>query len=146
MKKIVCIMICMILFYPIFVLAEGLPKSPFTTNIRSTEQTNYMRKAFTSQSMTSTFINSFAVPTSIKTSDGAYPLYLLLKNKNTPTTANTITPGEHNPIEVNDSGIQYILNHGYHVGGDESVFDSGEYGTITTDNIKQYITQIALWL
>ena len=146
MKRIIRLLFILLLF-PVMVYAEGLPVENFTTNVTSAVLQNNVRMAYRSKSMTSPFINSFAVPQNVRTSDGITPLYILSKNLDTPTTDNVIPVGEDNPVEIQDAGINYILTYGYNIENpDGSIFASGEYGNVTDNSIKQYDTQIALWI
>ena len=146
MKKILSILVIIaISFYG--VMAQELPNRDFSTNVSAMGQSNYMRKAMASRSMTSPFINSFATPYNLKTDDNLYPLYMLSKNMEVPTTAEVITPGSDNPVEVEDDGILYIIQNGYDFENDaNSIFASEKYGAVSDVAIKQYITQVALWL
>ena len=147
MKKQFLLLI-LLLFMPVMVFAEGLPTEAFSTNVDSNiTYYNYVQKAYRSKSMTSPFIENFSAPLNLRTGDGLFPLYLLSKNEMTPSTSDKINPSNTNPLEITDDGIIYIISYGYNVGSqNESIFDSNMYGTVTDDSLKEYLTQIALWV
>ena len=134
--------ILILLLIPTAVLAEGLPTGDFQTNYNGMTY-NYIQSAYRSLSMTSPFIESFNAPYNLRTGDGVYALYTLSKNDRVPSRNDTVNSTSH---EIEDDGIEYILMNGYRMDNTPNIFDSEEYGAVDTRNIKEYITQIALWL
>ena len=123
---------------------SGVPSSTFLSNVTTESKTNYMQNAYGSSSV---ILNNFAVPTNYRTSNNSTPLYKLMKNLDTPTQSEKFEIIEENPTSITDKGIQYILAHGYNTTNTtRTVFTTGTYGAVTDNNIKEYITQIALWL
>ena len=108
-------------------------------------QKNYIRSAYVSLSMTSNYIDEFACTYDLKTTEG-YPVYQLSKNLKVPTSTEQFGLSSDNPVSVLDSGLLYILMHGYGYGkGEDSVFYHEPYGEIDP-GAREYVTQIALWL
>lgn len=126
---------------------SDIPSNMFTSNISNTNQTNYIKTALTSNGNTSTFIENFSIPSNMKINNKNTPLYKMQKNFDTPTNTEKFEMIDENPININDLGISYILSHGYNTNNTtNTIFETKTYGSITDNNIKQYITQIALWL
>ncbi len=124
---------------------SGIPSSTFTSNVTSNSKTNYMQAALSSES--TSIISNFAIPANFKSNDNTTPLYQLMKNLDTPTNQEQFEIIDNNPESISDNGIQYILAHGYNISNlNHTIFTSGVYGSVTDNNIKQYVTQIALWL
>ncbi len=145
MKKQFLLLILLLLI-PSMVFAEGLPTGSFSTNADSNiTYYNYVQKAFRSKSMTSPFIENFSAPLNLRTNDGTYPLYLLSKNHEVPYSSDPIDSA--NSKAITDDGILYIISYGFNVGSqNESIFDTKEFGEVTEDSLKEYLTQIALWV
>ena len=121
---------------------SGKPTEDFNATA-STGVSNYIKQA---ANQNTDVYNNFNVPNSL--SGNSKPLYLLMKNLETPLSTETfeLIDGE-NPTNISDKGILYILGHGYNTSNtSNNIFTSGAYGNVTDNNIKQYITQIALWL
>ena len=134
-----------------------LPSLPFTTNYASTtgSTVNYVNEAFShctgtncNQMVTDngSAVDSFKVPMSYSISDNSKALYILSKNLGFATSSETFGEDTGNPSAINDAGIKYIMNHGYYNSSRAGDVFDGTYGSVTNDNIKQYITQMALWL
>ena len=123
---------------------SGKPTTTFTSNATSSGVSNYIKQATGS---TADLYANFNVPTNLRTSDNSKPLYLLMKNKSTPLTTEQFEIVDDNPTNITDKGILYILGHGYNsTNTTKTVFSDNTYGAVTDNNIKQYITQVALWL
>lgn len=126
---------------------SGMPDDTFNSNATTpVEIKNYIRTA--ANNSNDAVYNNFNVPNNLLTADGSKPLYLLMKNLDTPleTESFELIDGE-NPTNISDNGILYILGHGYNISNtSNNIFTSKAYGNVTDNNIKQYITQIALWL
>lgn len=151
MKKLYVVLLILFTFFlfrkPVYAIEEyHYPVDTFHSNVTSMYQFNYIRMAYVSLSMTSPFINEFAVPGNYKTSDNLYPLYVLSKNLEVPSSSEDFVLGNDNPTIPTNDGITYIIMHGYGVGNEEdSIFKQVDYGYVD-NSTKQYITQIALWL
>lgn len=126
---------------------SDIPENTFSTNISNSNQTNYVKDALTASGNTSTFIDNFSIPSNMKINNNNTPLYKMQKNFDTPTTTENFEIIDENPKNINDLGISYILSHGYNTNNTtNTIFETKSFGSITDNNIKQYITQIALWL
>ena len=133
---------------------NGLPTQNFTTNSNFNNPTkiNLVGNALPS-SYSNGFKQSFEAVSNLKDSDGNIPLYVLSKNKYTPSTFETfgIGSGANNPIDVTDAGLKRIIKNGYSSSNNpKTVFDNqsfiSSYGNVTNENEKQYLTQLAIWL
>lgn len=124
---------------------SGFPSSSFHTNMTSTGTTNYLKNALGSQ--TSSISDNFNVPANYMNDSNSAPLYKLMKNLDTATINETLGITDDSPVNISDKGILYILAHGYNTTNTtNTVFSTGTYGAVTNNSIKQYVTQIALWL
>lgn len=128
------------------------PTTTFTTNKPLTNATtkNYVKSALGS-SLPESAAKDFEVVENFRTKDGTYPLYSLMKNLELPNKDREKffinENNTNNPLNVNNNGLLYIISHGYNVSNtDKNIFTSEKYGKVTDDNIKQYITQIAIWM
>lgn len=125
---------------------SGIPTSTFTSNVTSDNKVNYITAALTANGQINNISSTFDVQL-MKTSDNKTPLYSLMKNLETPMTTEQFEILDDNPNNIRDNGILYILAHGYNTTNtDHNIFATGQYGGVADNNIKQYITQIALWL
>ena len=126
---------------------SGIPSGTFTSNVTSNTKANYIKDALNSVNRTSEYTNSFDVIKDFKTSDNKTPLYSLMKNKTFPTTAEKFERLDDNPINITNNGLLYIISHGYNPNNTEStIFSTLKHGAVTDNSIKEYITQIAVWL
>jgi len=124
---------------------SGFPTSNFKSSLSTNNVLNYISEAATSGNKTSAYTSSFAVPSGLKANN--VPLYSLMKNAEAPKTTETFELGDDNPTDITDKGILYILSHGYNTTNtNNNVFTSKKYGAVTSNDIKQYVTQIALWV
>ena len=129
----------------------NFPSQTFTTNKQLTPTTkNYIKDALGS-SISDANAKDFEVIENIRTKDGKYPLYSLMKNLEIANKDREFfLVGENNtknPIIMNEDGLLYIISHGYNVSNtSNNIFSTNKYGSVSDDNIKQYITQIAIWL
>lgn len=125
---------------------SGIPNSTFTTNVTNDDVVNYVREAFSSNGQTNSKSSTFDVKL-MRTSDNKTPLYSLMKNLEIPKTTEKFEILSDNPLSVNNKGILYILAHGYNITNTSNdIFSTNTYGSVSNNDIKQYITQIALWL
>ncbi len=134
--------------YAIQVDDNGVPTTTFTSNYSgsSNDLVNYIADSLTPSYENRKYFENFKVPNNYRTSDGTTPLYILTKNANIARTTESFEITSGNPSGVSDIGIKYILAHGYNNLNTNDIFSTGEYGTVNDNNIKHYITQIALWL
>ena len=127
---------------------SGLPSSTFKTNYTTTSTSNYIKDAVSANNGDTTYLNNFNVPKNLMTSDNKTLLYILMKNLETP--ANSTESFElttDNPTTITDNGLKYIITHGYNnTNTTNTIFTTNTYGNVSDNNIKQYITQVALWL
>ena len=131
---------------PVGVNNSGIPNTTFTTNVTSNSKVNYISNALSANSQSSPYSSLFDVQL-MKTNDNKTPLYALMKNLEIPGATEQFENLEDNPINVTDKGILYILAHGYNTTNvDHNIFATYKYDGVTDNNIKQYITQVALWL
>ncbi len=144
-RRLLIVLMILIACFSINVYAEEFHYPTESFSLEDTYNRNYIRSAYVSLSMTSTYIEEFAVPFYLKTKDG-YPVYLLSKNLKVPTSNEIFALGNGNPSTVLDSGLLYILMHGYGYGKvEDSVFYQEPYGEVDI-TAKHYDTQLALWL
>lgn len=124
---------------------SGYPTANFKSSAAT--QKNYVQDALNSASQTSVYTNNFSVSL-VHNSNGTVPLYSLMKNAETPTSSETFNiSADGNPSNISDKGLLYIIGHGYNAtNNDNNIFSTNKYGTVTDNNIKQYVTQVALWL
>ena len=134
---------------------NGVPTSDFTTNsnFANPQKINLVGAALGSTSYSAGVKNSFEMVKNLKDRDNTYPLYVLSKNKYTPSTNETfaVGGGSNNPIDVTDAGLKKIIKYGYNnLDNPKTVFNRQNfvtnYGTVSSDTDKQYITQLAIWL
>jgi len=134
---------------------NGVPTSDFTTNsnFANPQKINLVGVALGSSSYSAGVKNSFEMVKNLKDRDNTYPLYVLSKNKYTPSTNETfaVGGGSNNPIDVTDAGLKKIIKYGYNnLDNPKTVFNRQNfvtnYGTVSSDTDKQYITQLAIWL
>ena len=131
--------------YAYNIVSASYPNSDFTTNYRNSK-INYISEALVRNSNSSTFVNSLEVADNLGTSSGNI-IYLLQRNLEIPASTEKFEISSENPTSINDTGIMYIINHGYNNFNKlNHIFSSSsEYGTANV-NQKYYVTQIALWL
>lgn len=123
------------------------PNSTFTTNYSSGNTTNLFATAVGSNTNFVGKTFNFAVTEDYKLSDNTKPLYNLSKNYYAATAAEQFEINDNTPKNITDTGLLYILSHGYNVSNTtNTVFAGNTYGGVTDNSIKQYITQIAVWL
>ncbi len=127
--------------------STGLPSGTFTSNYAGSAKTNLISTALNGGGSYSTSVHNFDIASNFKTSDSLYPLYSLMKNLKFPTTNEKFELIDNNPLKVNDKGLLYILSHGYNsTNTTNNVFSTNTYGGVTDNSVKEYITQIAVWL
>lgn len=125
---------------------SGMPTTTFTSNVINDNKVNYITDALTANGQINNISSVFDTKL-MKTSDNKTPLYSLMKNLETPMTTEQFEILEDNPNPISDNGILYILAHGYNTTNtDHNIFATAQYGGVADNNIKQYITQVALWL
>jgi hypothetical protein len=126
---------------------DGYPNTDFTTNVDTLSPTtiNLVGDALGSGSSAG-LRESFKAVKDV--SYDGYPLYVLTKNKMTPTESETFELGDEtvNPINISDEGLKRILQVGY-AGLDTNrvVFKAKNHGSVTNSE-KYYITQLAIWM
>lgn len=125
---------------------SGVPTSTFTSNVTNDNKVNYISDVLTANGQSNSNSSLFDVKI-MKTNNNATPLYSLMKNLEIPKTSEQFEILDDNPTSVTNKGILYILAHGYNTTNTNyNIFSTGTYGSVTNNDIKQYITQIALWL
>lgn len=124
------------------------PTEDFTSNYASDEtKVNYISLALKGNASYLSYLHNFDVVPNYRISDNTHPLYTLMKNLEFPATTENFELVENNPTKVQDNGILYILSHGYNtMNTTNTVFAEGEFGGVSDNFTKEYITQIALWL
>ena len=122
-----------------------LPSGTWTTNYSTGNSQNYISDAL--GSTYSNRSNNFITYKDYKINNTSTPVYSYMKNLVFPATTESITVQGTNPENITDKGMLYIISHGYNKANTSyNIFSTGTYGSVTDNNIKQYITQIALWL
>ena len=152
---LIIIMSLVILFSPSWAIETGIfnQSSPisgnFTTNYSTTDsKVNYVKNALGTSSSYGTKVNTFESVSNYRTSDNAVPLYSLMKNLEFASNKETFEKiTNNNPYSITNKQLMFIITNGFNmVKTDNTVFSSGKYGNVTDNKVKQYITQIALWL
>ena len=125
----------------------GFPTTTFTTNLTTSTLDNYINKAYGTDTSYANFLASFNVNTNYYDSKNTNPLYVLKKNLEIPTSKETFNGKTEDVKPVTDKGITYIINHGYNnTNSFKTIFTEKNYEGTMDNKIKQYITQIAIWL
>ena len=134
--------------YAIPIDDSGTITDTFTTNYSGSSDSlkNYIEDALGSGYENRKFFDNFKVPENYKTSDSTIPLYILTKNSKFARTTESFEKGDGNPSSISDNGLKYIITHGYNQLNTNNIFDKAEFGPVADNSIKQYITQIAIWL
>ncbi len=126
---------------------NGFPKSTFTSNYDTTNTINYVKNAYGSDTTYNNYFNNFNLQSNYLDNNNTNPLYLLMKNLETPKGTESFELTTGGVTEVNDKALTYIINHGYNITNTtNTVFTKNTYGSVSDNKIKQYITQVAIWL
>ena len=134
---------------PVGLDETGIPKTDFNSNfaVGATNYSNYISKALASDTTYASYLHNFNTATDYKISNSDTPLYEFMKNMKVPETDEVFELHDTNPSDISDLGILYIINHGYSsTNTTNTVFTANKYGAVSDNNVKQYITQLALWL
>ena len=134
---------------PVGLDETGLPTGDFNSNfaVGSTNYSNYISKALASDTAYTSYLHNFNTATDYKINNTDTPLYELMKNMKVPETDEVFELHDTNPSGISDLGILYIINHGYSATNTtNTVFTTNKYGAVSDNDVKQYITQVALWL
>ena len=137
-----------LLFKDSYAISDGvinntLPSGTWTSNYSGSGTLNYIGTALGTNNKS----NNFITYKDYKINNSSIPLYSYMKNLSIPTTKESITVEGNNPEAITDKGMLYIISHGYNKANpNNNIFSTNTYGSVTDNNIKQYITQIALWL
>lgn len=124
--------------------SSNLPTSTFTASYSG--QQNLISNALGGDSKYNSF-NNFYVKTNYRANNNKNIAYSMMKNLEFPSTSEKFELIDNNPTTLTDRGILYILAHGYNqTNTTNTVFTTNKYGGIADNSIKEYITQIALWL
>ncbi len=134
--------------YAIPVSDSNIPTNDFTTNYNGSSDSlkNYIEDALGSSYENRKYFENFRVPDNYKTSDSNIPLYILTKNSKFARNTESFELKSGNPTSITDNGLKYIITHGYNQLNTNNVFDDALYGPVADNNIKHYVTQIAIWL
>ena len=145
---------CLLVFFSfsrnVYAITDGvrnitLPSGTWTSNFNNGTTLNYIKNAL--GSTYSTRSDNFATYANYNINNTSTPIYVYMKNLVFPKTTESITVDGENPESITDKGMLYIISHGYSKASTNyNIFSTGDYGNVTDNNIKQYITQIALWL
>ena len=126
---------------------NGFPTGSFSTNADSTNFKNYINTAFGSDNSYANFLNNFNVPDSYYDDNNTNPLYVITKNLELPKATETFELSSDSVNDVDDKGLTYIINHGFNnTNSVNTIFTKKKYKGDIDNSIKQYITQIAIWL
>ena len=127
--------------------SNGFPTATFSTNLDSASVENYINTAFGSDNSYANYMVNFNVTTNYYDNNNTNPLYVLMKNLEVPKATESFELSADSVNEINDKAITYIINHGYNnTNTINTVFTKKHYEGELDNKIKQYITQIALWL
>ena len=137
--------------------SSAYPTKPFTVSYdpNTSRTANYISDAFahcTGENCnplingSATAVDSFKIPLNYSISGDSRAIYTLQKNLSIPGSTETIGDDANNPVAIDLDGIEYIINHGYYDSNNPGdFFNKSNYGSMN-NNIKQYLTQMALWL
>jgi len=126
---------------------DGFFENTFTTNNGSNSTVNYINTSFGTDTSYSNYKNAFDVINNYADSNNTNPLYTLMKNLEVPKSTENFEITSEAVQNISDTGITYIINHGYNITNSvNTVFTEKTYSGTLNNSIKQYITQIALWL
>ena len=126
---------------------NGFPSSTFTSNITNNTKVNYIKDAITAANENSNYSASFDVIKDFHVYGSDTPLYSLMKNLQIPKTTEKFEIKDDSPSTIQDNGLLYIMTHGYNATNpDNNIFSSLAYGAVADNTIKEYVTQIAIWL
>ena len=135
------------------VFKNGFPTGTFKPNATTTNNLNYLSTALGTNATYQNYYKNFNVQSNYADNETTpKPLYQLMKNLETPKSTESFEITDNSPIEMSFSntanyGITYIINHGYNtINTTNTVFTGNSHGTVSNNAIKQYITQVALWL
>lgn len=124
--------------------SSGLPTGTFTASYSN--QQNLISNALGGDNKYNSF-NNFYVKTNYRANNNKNIAYSMMKNLEFPSTSEKFELIDNNPTTLTDQGILYILAHGYNqTNTTNTVFTTNQYGGVADNSIKEYITQIALWL
>ena len=126
---------------------NGYPTKDFSTNVDTATMNNYVSTAFGSDNSYANFLHNFNVLPNYSDDNNTNPLYIITKNLELPKATETFELTTDSVANVNDKGITYIINHGYNITNSvNTIFTEKSYSGDIDNNIKQYITQVAIWL
>lgn len=130
------------------VFKNGFPSTTFTPNFTTANTINYVSSAFGTNTTYQNYYKNFNVQANYAdNTSNPKPLYQLQKNLETPKSTESFEKTDDSPIDINDNGISYIINHGYNTTNTmNTIFSDNSHGAVNDNAIKQYITQVALWL
>lgn len=135
------------------IFSNGFPTNTFTTNVDSSavDVQNLVKDSFGTDTSYANYFKNFNVlfkqGTNYLDNNNTNPLYQLLKNLEAPKATEQFQLKDGAVTNINDKGLTYIINHGYNITNNtNTIFTPKTYGDVTNNRIKQYITQIALWL
>ena len=130
------------------VFKNGFPTTTFKPGT-STDIINYVSTAFGTNTTYQNYYKNFNVRANYvdNNSSNPKPLYQLMKNLETPKSTESFEINDNSPVDIEDDGITYIINHGYNTTNTtNTIFTDSSHGNVSNNTIKQYITQVALWL
>lgn len=123
------------------------PQDTFTSNYLGSEKTNLVFNALKNNASYASYTHNFEMASNYKDSTNSTPLYSLMKNLRFPTVSEQFELVDGNPTGITDRGLLYIIGHGYNpTNATNTIFTTNQYGGVTDNTIKQYITQMAVWL
>lgn len=127
--------------------SNSLPTTTFKSNNSSSNTINLIKDAIGENSTYDNFLDNFNVQKDYRTKNNNFALYSIMKNLEFPTSSEKFELTADNPKDVEDKKLLYIMMHGYNnTNSENNIFSSEKYGEISNDYIKEYITQIAIWL
>ncbi len=132
--------------FAIDTINSNLPTKEFTSNLTNYNSYNLIANSLKGKTEYDDFVDNFNTAINFTTQEGT-PLYSLMKNFDFPTVNETFELIEQNPKNITDKGLIYIMSHGYNlINITNNIFTKNTHGSVVDNNIKQYITQIAIWL
>ena len=126
--------------------SNSLPNNTFSSNKSSIDNINLIKDALNNDNYKD-IVENFNVQKNYRTKDNESILYSLMKNLEFPSKSEDFEVSDSNPSDITNKQLLYIMTHGYNLTNTKnSIFTNNKHGEVIDNEVKEYITQIALWL
>lgn len=126
--------------------SNSLPNNTFSSNKSSVDNINLIKDALNNDNYKD-IVENFNVQKNYRTKDNESILYSLMKNLEFPTKSEDFEVSDSNPSDITNKQLLYIMTHGYNLNNTKNnIFTNNKHGEVIDNEVKEYITQIALWL